>query len=417
MPVKPAEGETIEQTTRTRVVKDSSEPAAATRRPPFWDWIDTQSLSDWNTHEIDLTLFRSDGRNRGAWCAKYSQPPFNHAEIKKDFGGGGYNVMVKYDKQLIYNYFFEIAGAPKANDEIAAQPTTAAGSNSEMMQMFREMMGEIRAMRGGDAGNQAIQQAVALSGQVFSSATTQAAAAISRIGEPHGAPAPNPMEGLMGQFMQAMITKMMNPSDPIEQFSKMLTAMNGLGITGGKTAAPSMGTELMRMVPSILPEITKGMALMGQMREQELRALTLARGGAPPPAPQPNPQQAIVHQPPPQSNVTVMPSPQQQPEPQQTGPTMWDFIEGSLVNIINDQSLTVDEAANESLIVIIRAGASGFIDTILEVGEPGLLQLFQTRPILMQVAQNPRLTEFIKRFLELAKEARVPENGAQAPPA
>lgn len=413
MSVKPAEGEILETNTRTRVVKDSSAPAAATKRPPFWDWIESLSPADWQQHDIVVTLYRMDGGTRGAWCGKYNSLPFSHVEIKKDFGGGTYNVMVKYDSQLIYNHNFQIAGVPKANDEVAAAP--AAQSNSEMMQMFREMMAEIRSMRGGDAGSQAIQQAVALSGQVFSSATTQAAAAISRIGEPHGPAPANPMEGLMGQFMQAMIAKMMNPSDPIEQFSKMLAAMNGLGLTGGKTAAPSIGAQIVSMIPSVLPELTKGMAMMAQMREQELRALTLSRGGALPAAP----QQAPV-QPPQPSNVTVMPSPQQDqeaPPPAQGGLSIWDFIEGSLVNILQDQNLTVDEAANESLIVLVRAGAAPFIDKMIEVGEPGLLQLFQTRPILMQVAQNPRLTEFIKRFLEIAREARVPEGATQAPPA
>jgi hypothetical protein len=44
------------------------------------------------------------------------------------------------------------------------------------------------------------------------------------------------------------------------------------------------------------------------------------------------------------------------------------------------------------------------IHDMLPPGEKGILMLFQNRPILKQVPVNPRLAEFIKKFIVAAQE-------------
>ena len=419
MAVKPAAGEVVEQTTRTRVVPAAELEPTPAKRPPFWDWIDTQSLADWNNNDLVINLYRGRKNDRGEWCEKFVAPPFSHDEVQKKYGGGEYNVMVKYNKQLIYNEDFSIAGAPRNDIEVLPP----AGPQSEIKQMLDFMkeqnallVAELRAARGGDAGTRAIEQAVGLSGQVFASSLTAAQTAIGRIAEPHGAPTASPMDEMMRQFMAAAIAKMMNPADPIENFSKMVTAMKAMGLTDGGGGGPkNISAQLISVLPTVLDKVQAGMASMVQMREQEIRVQMLARGQAPPAMPQ-----NIPPQPQPAANVTEMPAPQpaqtdQQAQNPQVG--FWEFLDSGVLNILSDPNKPIDEAATEALIFFDAAGAGSLVDDLIKQGDNGeaiLLQLFQTRPILQRVPQNPRLTEFIKKFLELAKESRSPEPPAPA---
>jgi hypothetical protein len=89
-----------------------------------------------------------------------------------------------------------------------------------------------------------------------------------------------------------------------------------------------------------------------------------------------------------------------------------EWIEERIVSIILNQDLSVSEAANEALIFLQNALSPQGLAQLLD---PATLNwLFNNRAILMQVPKNPRLTEFIHKFLELGS-APQPEQEPPAP--
>ena len=86
---------------------------------------------------------------------------------------------------------------------------------------------------------------------------------------------------------------------------------------------------------------------------------------------------------------------------------MQDFIELGIARIANNPNLTAEGAAMEML-VLLDAYVPELVDGTCNdpEAESNLLKMFRERPILQQVPQNPRLTEMIQNFLEIARESR-----------
>jgi hypothetical protein len=418
MPVKPAPGEVLvekKETTVRPATKGTERDASMPGRSDFMEWVAQLPKSEWERLELSVRFYRGSD-TRGQFCEKLYEPPFSLEWIQEKYGGGDYYVMGYEGAQLRYSLIVRIFGKPKDPDEVSAQDhSMPKGEMGMILKAFqdsqRELIAELRAARGGDAASNAVNQAVNLSGQVFSSAVQSATTAIAKVTGNGGAPQNDPMRDMMMQFMQAAIAKMMSPTDPIDTFSKMATAMGNLGFgPKGEGRSSGIAQELLRMAPTVLSEINKGIVSMATMREQELRAAILARG-AQTQVPQPQPDavphqqpQQIIESPPPNPAPAAPPA-----EPRQPEIGFWEFIEGGIVNVLRDPTKPIEHAANEALIFLDTSGAGQFVDAMINAGEPGLLDLFRTRPILMQIPQNPRLTEFIKKFLELARESRQPE--------
>ena len=83
-----------------------------------------------------------------------------------------------------------------------------------------------------------------------------------------------------------------------------------------------------------------------------------------------------------------------------------ETIEMGLARILMNQSFTIEEAAHRAA-ALMEDLVPGMPDKVASAGEAQILMLFQTRPLLMQVPQNPRLTEFIRKFIEVVKAAPV----------
>jgi len=78
-----------------------------------------------------------------------------------------------------------------------------------------------------------------------------------------------------------------------------------------------------------------------------------------------------------------------------------EFIEAKIMEILQEGN-PADDAADDTLAFLDRMDPA-LILQLKSLGEPGLLQLFQNRPILQPALQNmPRLVEFLKAFLKLA---------------
>jgi hypothetical protein len=431
MAVRPAEGQVIRETKTTTV--EPAEERSGRKHPPMWEWIETLTPADWNSKEYEFTLYRGTKFARGAYCCKYYEL-IDPERIKRDFGGGQYNVMMKVPpaKQLRYNEDIEIAGAPKEDAQIATPAATDAVS--QLVAMMREdrkvFLDELRQSRGGDLGLEAVKQALALNGQVFSSGASAVQTTLQNVATGGAGHAASPMDDLMKQFMTAAIAKMMNPADPIENFAKMAQAMAGLGFKmnpmgggGGEKLTDKLVMGLVNQLPTLTQHFAGIMDGYRRAEEAKANAAAITRGVQPPINVHPIPQPA-ASQPPP-NNVIAMPAPQAEPEAPANGqPTqeqllqaeqMMQYIEQKIVQILSNPALTPEEAAVQALTFIdvtdpVSAHADGknLIDQILQHGKQGLDWVFNSRQILQQVPKDDRLEAFKKAFLENGRPVTAP---------
>ena len=445
MAVKVQPGSTVVETKQTTVVPSNearrlSDGTPLVSQSEFWDWMESTPPETLAKYETVINLYRIDGTKRSL-CEQIYYPPdavrFSRGWIKKFYGGGVYNILVRIEKQLRFNIELPIEGMPKTAEEIEIAKNPNAGGNgaspsysgagSETTIVLRELVGmlrdELRAARGGGASETAVNNAVALSGQVFSSAVGAATETLRQVNGA-GSAAPNPMDDLTKQFMAAAIGKLLNPSDPIETFGKMMLAMKAMNDQsgGGGPQQETLTQTLVRVLPQVLDKVQGGMANMATLRQQELEIMRM-RGGAPPnaitvrpSAAQPNPLPAAAA-----DGAATSPQPPPTPASQAGGPPpgmgMQDFIELGIARIANNPNLTAEGAAMEML-VLLDAYVPELVDGTCNdpEAESNLLKMFRERPILQQVPQNPRLTELIKNFLEKARESRSqmqPPEGAQ----
>ena len=447
MAIKVAQGSTITETKTTTVLpadgaRTLSDGLKLPSEAEFFDWISNMTPESLAKYDTEMRLHRIANGRKTETCEELWYPPdsvkFSQRWVQGKFGGGTYRVWVKMEKQVRFTVDFELAGVPKKPEEIG-DVRAAIGTNgsaggyaamgSETSMVLRELVGmlrdELRAARGGGASETAVNNAVALSGQVFSSAVGAATETLRQVNGA-GSAAPNPMDDLTKQFMAAAIGKLLNPSDPIETFGKMMLAMKAINDQsgGGGAQQETLVQTVVRVLPQVLDKVQSGMANMATLRQQELEIMRL-RGGAPPNAITVRPQQAAA-QPNPlpaaaADGAATSPQPPPTPAPQAAGPPpgmgMQDFIELGIARIANNPNLTAEGAAMEML-VLLDAYVPELVDGTCNdpEAESNLLKMFRERPILQQVPQNPRLTELIQNFLEKARESRSqmqPPEGAQ----
>jgi len=432
--VIPEPGRVVTQTTTIR-----SDPAdlaqrawpfdaALGRLPEFWTWLEKLTPSDWNDHTIEIRLYRGTRDNRGAACDRYLAPPFNEFVVQKRFGGGNFTIMCRIDGQLRYSPNFSIAGIPiePSTTEATSSGEMGSASGSETMQLMRLMvqqnqvlLDKLVASSGGTMAADSVLNALSLSGEVFRSAVPAITESIALGRGPQPAPAPNPMEEVMRQFMVAAISKMMNPADPIETFVKLAGAMQSIpGFGGGGHAAkPTMIGEISGLMPHVA-------RIFESFRDQSNNALRMAtlNGGRPqqPVAAAPQPGPYVPPSAPP-NNVVQMPAPpplepsevQQPAQPPENEALA--MVEMGTVRIINNDSLTVEDAASE-LLIFLDAAAPPFVDQLCGATEDGILAHFASRPITAwnpetQRGINPArpVRDIVAKFLELARESRQPQ--------
>jgi hypothetical protein len=416
MAVTVARGQTVVEVKRTSVEDAENTQTTRAKHPPFWEFHDSLSVADWGSKEYETRLYRGTRGHAGPFCGVFYEPT-PPEKIQSKFGGGPYVLYFKVgsekQRQLRYCEELEIEGQPLTGAAVNANGSSAGlDATSQMIAMFREEMRglreEIKMARGGDAAAKAVENAVGLTAQVFGAATNAATGTLARIADAgHQAPASNP---LYDELMKAMINKMLNPIDPIETFGKMLTAVKGLGIAD--QSRTSLAIELARQIPVVTQSVTKGLEEWRLAMEANARAATAMRGpgadarpitvstrevpgSSAPPA---KPYQAEASAAPPPGGVAIP----------------MEIIEVGLANILTNPLFSIEDAAYRA-IGLMEDLIPGMPDKVVSFGEEQILALFTTRPLLLHVPKNPRLTEFVKKFIEIVKNA--PVAAAQEPAA
>lgn len=92
-----------------------------------------------------------------------------------------------------------------------------------------------------------------------------------------------------------------------------------------------------------------------------------------------------------------------------------ETLEQMIVDIVADEQTPVPQAANEACALIER-NMPGQTDKMAAMGEEFMLGFFSTRPVLAQVANHPRLPEFVREFIRVVKSApTIQEPNPNAP--
>ncbi len=411
--VAPAAGSVIEETKRTRVIPANS-PDNDIEKPwrvlDKWDYIASLTPEQWGRENLMVYLYRYDEKGNPWGIGKFTGP-LDEFKVLEMFGGGRFNLKMKRGPQLIINDDFQLEGparTPGANG--AASPNTSATpSEGALLTTINALIEELRAARGGTLATDAIRSAMTLQGQVFGAGVEAVKSTLSHAASPAAA-VPDPMRDIQMQLMQAMIAKMLNPTDPIETFAKMAAAVKALPGFGGGSDKTGIALELVRQVPTIANTLVQGAQAWRLAEESRERQIALTRGAQPPISVTP-----IQHPP---ANVVEMPTPAATPAASAAAPAPAppvqvevpqmpiETLEQMLCNIIADPGLTIDQAANEACALIERS-MPGMTDQMVVRGEEFLLGLFRERPVLQQVANHPRLPEFVKKFIEVVKAAPV----------
>jgi len=425
--VKPGPGERVRQVTETEVLPADSR--ASRKWPPqseFWDFIEKLSPEQWKEFDCTVTIYRGWKGDRGKMCEQiYAEDlashPFNRKWVQKTYGGGKYRFMTKLEGQLSFDYDDEFDGEPiAANNAGGANAYSSYGVQPSsdlaiVAKIFtdsqRELIAELRAARGGDIASQATRDAMGIGIDVLKTAVPAVASVVAGAAVPHSQPTRDP---LMEQLMQAAIAKLLNPSDPIETFGKMFTAMksfmDGNGGSGG--GSETWAQTLVRAIPQALQSLAPNLQSMTAMRQQEIEIARMRAGAVNVPAavlPAPAPGSA------PPSVTPAAPTPPPAAPP--GGASAIDIVQAGIVEILR-RDTTVDDAADNALFLLDLYAMDLMTQLAQNLNaEEELLTLFRTQPILANnVPQNPRLTEFIKKLIEKLRISRQIEMAPQADP-
>jgi hypothetical protein len=421
-------GSVIEETKRTRVLPGNS-PDADGDKPwrllDTWEYLASLAPDQWTREDITVYLYRYDEKGSRWGIGKYTSA-IDEFKVMEMFGGGRFNLVVKRRQQIIKNEDFQLEGpqkTPGVNGAPLAPGTAAPNSESALLTTINALVEELKAARGGTVLQDSIKNAIALNQSVFSAAMPAVTQTLQRVGggdQPH---APGPMDEIVKQFMQAAITKMINPpaANSLEETLKLIQLFKGSGLLQSNDSKTSMALELVRQVPNVAQTLVAGVEHWRFAEEARARQAAIMRTG-----PQPiNVPPAAPAQP---ANVISMPPPvpQQDAAPAPTGPTNTqadaaavaaqeqvpatampiEALEQLICNIIVDPNLSLEQAATEACALIERV-LPGKTDSMAMNGKENLLLFFRSRPILAQVANHPRLSDFLDKFIETVKAAPV----------
>jgi len=427
----PESGAVVETTTRRRVLPPNS-AAADVPRPDFWEYVEKLEPKDWEGppgHTV--YIYRTDPRssNYGTGesnidkCSGFIEVrpgqnvPFNDREevelaIREKHGGKAFRLILKKGRERITEGKVSNDAAPR----FVSAPVSSNGSSSAPnVQPADEYTTA-------DVAKTAMQMVANQDAQAIAvgvNALQGAASVIERLTRVPVPVQPSESDQLMKQLMLAMLQKALNPPDPLDFLGKVLPLLNHGGGGAGGASNPlvdkiiesglervlnppmtgpvsSASAELVRALPTIANAAMEGVREWRLGAEAQLHTAEIMAGRVPPALP----PGAAAPARPPAPQPAVNPSPEVQQAMQ--GPSV-DFIESKIIEIMKE-SISADEAADETMAFLDRLDEK-LPSQLASLGETGLMQLFQTRPILRQAVQNlPRLQEFIKAFLKYAAE-------------
>lgn len=430
--ITPARGPAVKKKVTYESVVDSAElPQDERKSPDFWTLIESLTPQSWIDGDYRLAIIREDpkpssygGMNTLEQCQGVLEVrpgvsiPLSDREdiqigIKQKYGGRAYRLILKKGRERITEGKCINEAPPKYPDQ--AQPFGGPLPNAPTETSVAAKAIDAMANQQPDAVRLAMEVLRSASEIVMRQATPPASQ--------------SPATDLLDQELKrAMIQKFLAPpTDPVETILKykelfqppakssvqetleLIGALKTSGLVGGVAGKSS----LLDLGAQVLPQVAQ-LAVTG-VHEWRLGMEAAARGPHPATAPAASapidvhPQPPAAPQPQPATNPGAQPMPPQNPN----GAPSIDWVQSRIATIVKDIDYTVDEAVEEVLSLLYNIDPAivtallnpPSIHPALPPGEEGLLKLFQNSPPLQVVPVNPRLTEFIKKFVVAAKES------------
>jgi hypothetical protein len=441
-------GKVVETVTRKRVVPASeiSDQSRDAGRPDFWEYLEKLTPADWEKH--CLYLYRRDAESGptpqleksfgtitvdGALVPLTGREETEYAIVQK-YGGGTYRLILKRGHERVCEgrVFGE---GPRKNPPPSASSVYGNGSGTVGDGLTVTAEGDPMA----NVANHAIttiagQERLAV--DVGVRAMTSAADVIQRLS--HRPPA-SETDDLLKLALAKMLERAMQPPpppppppDPLDMLTKFLALANQLNGGGAAAAAAAggsplvqkildaalerilnpepagpasenAGAELVRQLPMVANFVARSFSDWRGGMEAQRDTAVLMRGGVPAP---PN---KLPPSPPPAAAPAATST-----EGQIVAPSL-EFIEGKIVELLREPG-SADEAADRT-VVMLDTLHPPMVEQLKSLGESGLMNLFQTRPMLRPALQNlARLQEFIRAFLKYANDGGEPEVQPAAKP-
>lgn len=447
----PEIGRTVEKTTVTRVLPAESFPVER-KTPDFWEYLERLTTKDWekfppHLHHKLYVYRRLGDTGSGIALERFENGvfpipgrdsvPLNNQEefefaMAQKYGGGTYRLLLKKGSERITEGRILIDGAPKntrpgildAADSSNTAGATVTPSSDPSSDVAKTAM-NIVASHEAEAVNIGL-------GMMRTAADVQRQMA-SQTGGQTG------MDPVMQQFLQVAMQRLLQPPpDPLELMTRLATLFSSMGGNGAVNptvtriidaglerlmnpapAAPgaSTGAALVSALPQIASYATEALREWRAGSEVQLEtARVMAASGRPPAALPPGPANGtgIVQPQAPLAGVKITQATQLQPpsvqgvQPSMPGVPSLEFIEQKIITILG-KPINADEAADEVL-SFLDLMEPKMIEQLASLSESQLIAIFQTRPVLRQYRDIPRLQEFVRAFLKYSN------NQEPAPP-
>lgn len=386
----------MRQTTETEVINTTK--AENDKRPPdFWEYIEALRPEECSRHIIYVYRWLDNGDLAGSTKVNV---PIDIFGLKEIVGGGSFRLILKNGPQICRRLEkCIIEGRPKSiGDETHNAPANSNGGadNNAVNRLCNLLEAMIVERNGGGTMAEAMRGALALQADGFKSVVTN-------VREMNPAPGGgnNPFSDPV-QFMNLLtMCKTLfapAPANGVKDILDLVGALKQAGfVSGGDNGKVSLVQEALRLAPQVLGQIGQGLHEFAEAKKAEANAMAIAHGG--------RAAIPVAANPLPPANGVAPPTPISPAPPAAPGGTvdprhLIQWIESKIADLVMDESLSASEAANEAL-AFLQTAAPEIMKQLLDAGEAGIFHVFNSEPALQRVPKNPRLTEFIKKFLEL----------------
>lgn len=413
--VRPEIGQAVEETTVTRIVNESK----SEQEKIGWDaleYMDSVTPEKWSGGDHIIYVYRVEpilyrGASGPAYVTKYASP-VTLEQIQKEYGGGLFRIVIKRGQERMADTKYQLSGTPRdlsrgTQEFSPAAPGGVPQSDQSVISQAMQMAtnptaraAEVDMLR--TAASSAIDMVRAQAPQQMTVKDILELANTLR-GPAH---VEKPfLETEVGRIVvaaasalvTALVNRVVTPTDPLDQLTKMATVMQSLG--GGNSSGSDWKAALVNAAPQIANAVKDTVQELRLGTEAQMRlnaGRTLAP--APPPAAAPAQQNPAAPQ-----NVVEMP---QQPQVAQGAQPMEPF-ELKLIELLNDPNMTGDKAGE-----ILDQTWPRFVDEISTYNVDMVIHAFKVRPLLQPHADNPRLRQFVMEFLAWAKDTEPLTPGA-----
>jgi hypothetical protein len=242
------------------------------------------------------------------------------------------------------------------------------------------------------------------------------------------APAPNPMDEITKTFMQAAITKLLNPpeSNAFKDTMGLINDIKAAGFMGAAPAKPDLMSTFAANLPMIADRVVSGLHEFRLQAEAQERTVRLSRGEM-----RPNDPRTITVDPPSPATQATAGVPAEAPAPGAEagrsdtsqslppGTTEKILVEANLQKLV--LAMKDPECTGEDIYHFLFYVWPALLQEMSGIPKEHLLMLFRSaeiqkerlgNTILLELADDPRLPRMIDEFLIVAKRDQQP-----APPA